>query len=185
MRTSRLFRFIVRFIILLLTIMMSIVSLLGGLSAVLILGNDENIVIPDGEISGNLSLNATANDNMSIEVPFKIVNAGFFDLTGLTINFVIRMEYEINFTHESFEYEIFNKETKFDDIEAGDTLEDSFIGDPEDFNVDDVIPDLPIINTTTVHYYADIILDAKYSIELLAFHVEINNFELDATNLGF
>ena len=135
MRPSRIFRLIIRMFLLLLTVSMSLVSFLGGLSAVLILGVDENgdnnIQVPSGTVA--TSLNISAPETMTIDIPFKIKNAGYFDLTDLELWVKLKMTYShwdyggpnVNVTRTAL---IFNKTASFDIIVAGATLETNFTG---------------------------------------------------------
>ncbi|MHA1197588.1 MAG: hypothetical protein ACTSSM_16040 [Promethearchaeota archaeon] len=56
MRPSRVFRWIVRIFLLILTTCMSVVSFLGSYSAVLILSTPGNINVPSGPIQANLNI---------------------------------------------------------------------------------------------------------------------------------
>lgn len=187
MRPSRIFRLIIRMFLLLLTVSMSLVSFLGGLSAVLILGVDENgdnnIQIPSGPVSS--SLNISAPETMTLDIPFKITNAGYFDLTNLELWVKLKMEYSwwnhpspaLNETRSAL---IFNKSLAFDPIIAGATLETNFTGTGAAGGgfITANIPD-PDPFTGDINYYMalnftiDIELTCTYSLGLLDLGVEI------------
>ena len=75
MRPSRVFRLIFRIFIFLLTLSVTIVSILGGLSAALILFNPENIGIDPGKVDINFNYPPL---NINFTLPFNLTNAGFF-----------------------------------------------------------------------------------------------------------
>lgn len=186
MRVSRVFRHIIRILLLVLTLSMSLISFLGGYSAVLILSDEGNIVVPDGDISANL--NITDTSQMYVEIPMKLNNAGFFDLEDLTVKIEIEMEYSrINETgpgtNATVKETIFDKTVEFDPIKAGEVFKGNFSGEADDFQN---IPEPKYIDlTVTVNYTMDINLDLKYSLRLIALHVEIYDVEISGLEGGF
>jgi len=136
---------------------MSIVSILGGLSAVNILSSSENIQIPYGSVSyGN-----TTATNYYIVVPFSINNTGYFDLTNLKLGFSIEMK---NDTDSSI---IYDETQRFGTVTHGTTLIDNF-------NATFTEPEL-IINP---EFYANISVSASYSIDLISFSANLFNVNL-------
>lgn len=160
MRAARVFRWIVRIFVLFLTGTMTIVSVLGGLSAVYILNNPANIQIPSGPI--NLEISSNNTENWYIEVPFTLTNAGYFDLTDLQISFRVRMQ---NATERQI---IFDDDENFGDILHGQTLNDIY--NATNFNVDQLI-----INPS---FKVNISISASYSLDLISFNVNLNNIDL-------
>jgi hypothetical protein len=136
---------------------MSIVSILGGLSAVNILSNSENIQIPYGSVTyGN-----TSATDYYIVVPFSINNTGYFDLTHLNLGFSIEMK---NDTTSSI---IYDETQEFGTITHGSTLIDNFNAT---FTTAEVI-----INP---EFYANISVSASYSINLISFSANLFNVNL-------
>jgi len=190
MRPSRVFRLIIRMFLLLLTISMSLVSFLGGLSAVLILGVNENgennILVPAGPISSNL--NITVPENMTIEIPYKITNAGYFDLTNLELSIKLKIIYSHwNYTgpngNETRKLTIFDKLETIDTIIAGDTAENNFTGTGAvgggfiTANIPNPINEINYLQV--VNFTIDIILSCSYSLGLLNLRVEIIDRPVD------
>lgn len=157
MRPARIFRWAVRIFVLFLTTTMSIVSILGGLSAVNILSNSENIQIPYGSIN---EYNITS-DTPYIVVPFSMNNTGYFDLTNLKIGFSIEMKNDTTSTT------LYDDKQNFGTVTAGNVLIDNF-------NATFTKPD-PIINP---EFYANISVSASYSINLISLSANINNVNI-------
>ncbi|MBD3198231.1 MAG: hypothetical protein GF317_24490 [Candidatus Lokiarchaeota archaeon] len=166
MRAARVFRWAVRIFVLFLTLTMSIVSFLGGLSAVNILTNPSNVQIDTSSVV--FEYEPTAPEDTNLSVPFYINNVGYFDLNGLTIGIDITMIY-----NTTVERRIFNKTNQFPDIPAGRDLSDSF----DAFNGDGFnLPEAQnIAPSPTPIFAANISLFARYSLDLLSFNVRIEN----------
>lgn len=184
MRPSRVFRFIIRFLLILLTTSMSLVSFLGGYSAVLILSDDQNIKVPDGEIEFEfpaLGPNFTDNtENISVVIPFQIKNAGFFSLEDLSINMIIDLLYEDKTDENKTKtVQIFEKSSSFDTIESGETYKGEYTADENNFLIDQLNSTISKINVNgTLDFLADISLSAKYSLKLLSFRVTIYDIKI-------
>lgn len=124
-----------------LTLSITLVTILGMLSAVLILGNfEENIGIDPDDVDFNLDFNITSGEinNVNFTLPFNITNAGFFDLEDLNIEIEIAMRYEhINFTlpgqNDTRTVKIFEKSKLLGTIKYGDTKIFNFSGIKDDF----------------------------------------------------
>ncbi|MGV9203554.1 MAG: hypothetical protein ACOC44_05960 [Promethearchaeia archaeon] len=182
MRPSRVFRFVVKFFLILLTSSTSIVSFFGGYSAVLILSNDENIQVPDGEIQFDFPVfdeNFTDNaENITVVIPFKITNAGFFNLEDLVIEMVIDFVYEDKTdNNKTKRIKIFEKPpVEFETIEAGETYKDEYNADETDFAIEELNKTISEINADgPLEFLADISLSAKYSLKLLSFQVTLTD----------
>jgi len=164
MRAARVFRWIMRIFVLFLTATMTVVSVLGGLSAVNILNNPNNIEIPSGPLSSNINI-TTPTDEWYISVPFKLTNAGYYDLTNLTIGFDITMD---NATRPP--QLIYTDTQSFGDVLHGETLNDNY-------NASDFIMPTIYLNPS---FTANISISAKYSLGLIYFEVEINNIDISS-----
>lgn len=160
MRASRIFRWVVRIIVLFLTTTMSIVSVLGGLSAVNILSNPNNIQVPAGEIT---NYNLTSSEKYVV-IPINITNAGYFDLNDLY--FGLRMELR----NSTASKEVHNGNKTFGTIKPGE----KFSGYYNATNLNINIP--PTIANPEL--YANITISAKYSIDLLSFRINIFDFNI-------
>lgn len=178
MRTSRVFRLIFRIFILILTLSVTLVSVLGGLSAALIFQDfDKNINIDTENADFVLDINTTSGEinNIDFSLPFNLTNAGYFDLENLKLT----LQIAINYSHidypspglnETRKVIIFEKIQRFGTIPKGKTRDYTFTGDYSDFMVDN-FPDL----TTEVDvytgppifsFYANFTISLDYSIGL-------------------
>jgi len=136
MRPSRVFRLLFRIFIGLLTLSVTVVSILGGLSAVMILTNPNNIGIDPGDVDFNLEINnvTLAIESANFTLPFNLTNAGYFDLENLELKIDIAMNYShIDYptpgVNETKEVRIFSNSTNFGTIPKGTTGNFTFIGD--------------------------------------------------------
>ena len=169
MRPARVFRMILRIFVLVLTISMSLISFLGGLSAVKILSNPDNIKLPNGNIQANFDIQHP--NSIYIKVPFKITNEGYFDLEDLYIKITIAAV-----DGHGDEVEIFQKSTNFGDIPKGESLSDVYSGDYKDFIISNIYEAyLQLDYSSGITLKADIVLGAKYELGLLSLRVELYN----------
>lgn len=186
MRPSRVFRWIVRIFLLVLTLSMTTVSALGGLSAALILEDPNNIQIPSGVIDYNF--NITDINSMYIEVPFEITNAGYYDLTNLNIEFQISMVYDhVNLTlpgvNTTTSVLIFEKSISFPTIIHRTTYSGLFNASSGDgflpSNFPNATTEIDWTKTPYVaEFYADFSLSASYSLDLISFSVDAFNYSV-------
>ena len=98
MRPSRVFRLIFRIFIALLTISMTVVAVLGGLSAILILKDpNKNIQVDPGSAEFNFDINYTNGyvENVNFSLPVNLTNAGYFDMENLGLS----VQVSINYSH--------------------------------------------------------------------------------------
>lgn len=186
MRPSRVFRWIIRILILVLTLSVTAVSFLGGMSAILILSNQDNIGIDHDNADFNLDYNETTGviNNINFTLPFNVTNAGFFDLEDLKLGFQIGLEYaHINLTgtgeNISQTVKIFDKISSFPTIKKGKTLYGNYTGVYSDFapflgslpNIADIdLTRVPIFN-----FYANFTISLTYSLGLHYITLGINN----------
>ena len=88
--------------ILVLTTSVTLVTVLGGMSAVLILNpSSENIGIDTDNVDFNIDIDLFGGDVdvFNFSLPFNITNAGYFDLHDLEMSFTMGVRYEhINLT---------------------------------------------------------------------------------------
>ena len=189
MRPSRVFRWIVRILILVLTLSVTAVSILGGMSAILILSNQDNIGIDHDNADINLDYNMTTGViyDINFTLPFNVTNAGFFDLEDLKIGFQIGLEYaHVNLTgtgeNISQTVKIFDKISSFPTIKKGKTLYGNYTGVYSDFAPFlGSLPDIADIDLTRVpifNFYANFTISLTYSLGLHSITLGINNITL-------
>jgi len=186
MRPSRVFRWIIRILILVLTLSVTAVSFLGGFSAIMILSNQDNIGIDTDNADFNLDYNETTGviNNINFTLPFNITNAGFFDLEDLKLGFQIGLEYaHVNLTgtgeNISQTVKIFDKISSFPTIKKGKTLYGNYTGVYSDFAPFlGSLPDIADIDLTRVpifNFYANFTISLTYSLGLHSITLGINN----------
>jgi len=208
MRKIRAIRLVVRLLLLVLTLSLSLVSFLGGLSAVMILSDQRNVGIPDGTPSGNLTLydpstgflfGDVERGHIEFSLPFNITNAGYFTLQELKIRITITFIFDQtnilpppdNVTKTIV---IFDREIDFDPdltgLASGETLKSNFSAKYNETNnggfqnIDDLpgwIGDIDVLSNPPT-YTADITMTCKYSVGLLSLRVDMYN--LDLTTIG-
>ena len=183
MRTSRIFRLIIRFFLLLLASSMSLVSFLGGYSAFLILGDEDNIDL-DINIEGDPFLDPT---NFSIDIEFEIYNMGYFDLEDLNIEMRLNLVYDyVNYTGDGrnvTQYiKIYEDDKSFRTIEAGQKKKKSITIDPDDLlkvNFTEIGLNSDKTRDPVIEFVAgEIVITAKYSLGLISFKVKIEDYSL-------
>ncbi len=212
MRKIRAIRLVIRLFLLVLTLSLSLVSFLGGLSAVMILSDQNNVRVPDGEPNGNLTLYDLwsggakyANFNhVCYEIPFNITNAGYFTLQELKVRLSIGFIYDHiddpgPGQNKTYFVHIFDREINFDPdlsgIPSGETLKSSFSAyynetDPvnggfKNFaQLPGTLSDIDIF-TKPPSFQLNISLTCKYSIGLLSLRVDLYDVPLLATFGGF
>ncbi len=182
MRTSRIFRLGIRIFLMILASTMSLVSFLGGYSAVLILTNEDNIDV-DVSVGGNLF---NASDPFKLDVNFEINNQGYFDLEDLEVELELKMEYVLknttiggpNLTTSVLLYE---GDKDFGTIESGELFKGHISIEVDDLAT--AIDFTDILNkmdrTKRPDFVAsELIISAKYSLGLISFKVKIEDFDL-------
>ncbi len=199
MRKIRAIRLVVRLFLLVITLSLSLVSFLGGLSAVMILSDQNNIGIPDGTPSGNLTLydpgtglKFTDFEHIEFNLPFSITNAGYFTLQELKIHLSIVFKYNENDppTNATKSILIFDREIDFDPLleglASGATLKTNFTAKYNETNNGgfknlDLIPNNPLdIDLITIPptILANITMTCKYSVGLLSLNVALYDLDL-------
>ena len=185
MRTSRAFRLIIRLFLLLLASSMSLVSFLGGYSALLILGDEDNIDL-DIDFEGGI-----LDPDFEIQIEFEINNLGYFDLEDLNIEMKLYLVYDwVNLTagpqgdgRNITKYvKIYEDDKSFRTIEAGETKKNSITIELEDLEKVD-LTELVLYSDKTrdpwIEFKAEeIVIKAKYSLGLISFKVKIEDYKL-------
>lgn len=176
MRKSRIFRLVVRIFLLIFTISLSVVSILGGLSAVNILSNSDNFSFDFDNVEFNFNASDPSQNN--ITVPFSFNNDGYFDLTKMELTIDIYLTYKhVNYTtpgeNVTRTAKLFTADYTEAIVLATTTHNGVFFGDSTNFL--DVPDEDEIDSTAPTDFFMDILLSAKYSHELLTFSIEINN----------
>ncbi|MFX0003990.1 MAG: hypothetical protein ACFE9C_03910 [Candidatus Hodarchaeota archaeon] len=181
MRPSRVFRLLVRIFISLLTLSVTIVGMLGGMSAFMILLNPENIGIDPSEIDINFNPSPL---NVNFTLPFNLTNAGYFDLEHLELKIDLGMNYShVNYTgsgvNVSRVIKVFNKSENFGTILKGTTGNFNYTGLFSDFNFP------PSLNMTTdvdwtvgppaILFIANFTISLDYSIGLQSLTISFTN----------
>ncbi|MFX0023445.1 MAG: hypothetical protein ACFE9S_14060 [Candidatus Hermodarchaeota archaeon] len=184
MRPSRVFRTVFRIFIFLLTLSVTLVSILGLMSAVLILGNPSNIGIDSSEMDINFNPSPL---NINFTIPFNLTNAGYFDLENLELTVDLAM----NYTHvdypapgvnQSRVINIFNKTHNLGNIPKGTTGNYNITGLFSEF----YFP--PLFNFTldvdwtigppAIIFLANFTVHLDYSIGLHSLTIGLLNFQL-------
>ncbi len=93
MRKSRVFRLLFRIFISLLTLSVTVVSILGGLSAVSILMNPNNIGFDFDNADFQIDYDLSGFHGANFTLPFNITNDGYFDLENLQLRIELKMNY--------------------------------------------------------------------------------------------
>ncbi|MFX0041300.1 MAG: hypothetical protein ACFE8L_00170 [Candidatus Hodarchaeota archaeon] len=189
MRPSRVFRWIIRILILVLTLSVTAVSLLGGYSAILILSDQDNIGIDTDNADFNLDYNETTGvvNDINFTLPFNITNAGFFDLEDLTLGLQIGLEYwHVNLTgpgiNDTQTVKIFEKSTSYPTIKKGSTLYGNYTGVYSDFvpylgNLPD-IADIDLFKVPIFRFFANFTISLTYSLGLHSITLGVNNITI-------
>lgn len=190
MRPARVFRWLIRLFVLILTLSVTMVSIFGGLSAVMILSNPDNIGIDTGNADLNIDYDIGGINDINFTLPFNITNAGFFNLEDLKINVGIWLEYwHVNLTipgvNSSNIVKIFDKTTEFGNIKKGATLRDNYTGTYSDFTTS-AFPapiDFDFTKDPDMIFYANFTMSLKYSLELHSITLGIYNISVGEYNV--
>ncbi len=173
-RYSRLFRWVVRAFLLVFTLSLSVVSLLGGWSAVTILNPSSNdINIPDGPIITNFDI---GNSSMEIIVPFNISNGGVYALSRISLRFQVGMTFGNTSTllNDTTTVQIFDTLQPYGSVLPGKTLKANYSGTGS----------LPLSEVdiyrspNALEFYANLTFSASYSLNLYTFTVSIIKFSV-------
>jgi hypothetical protein len=184
MRPSRIFRLIVRIFIVLLTLSVTVVAMLGGMSAFMILGNPDNIGIDPSEMDINFNPSPL---NINFTIPFNLTNAGYFNLENLEVKVDLAMnysqvDYPVMGVNESRVIKIFNKTYNFGDIPKATTGHVNLTGIFSEFNFP---PSLNFTNNVdwtvgppAIIFFANITISLDYSIGLQSLTIGLLNLRV-------
>ncbi len=188
MRPSRVFRLLFRIFILLLTLSVTVVSLLGGYSAYLILDpSSKNIGVDYTDASFDVDFNNLTGEltAFNFSLPFNITNAGYFDLKDLQVGIEIGMRYEhVNYTipgqNDTIFIKFFEKHQEFGTITKGNKGLFNFIGD-----LSNIIsfPNATKINwyrtpPPDIEFFANFTIGLTYSLGLHSLSFNMHNISI-------
>jgi len=190
MRYARVARLIARIFLLLLASTMSLVSFLGGYSALLILGDEKNIDL-NVDMTGNM-LN-TNDTTFELKIGFKFDNKGYFDLEDLKIELELSMVYEyFNYSgdgkNKPIGVSLYEGKKTFKTVENGEKLKGSISIERADLEITDAIAS-DIYNhidpRKDIIFMGDrIAISGKYSLGLISFNVEIEDYEIESFKIS-
>ncbi|MFX1343494.1 MAG: hypothetical protein ACFFAI_00190 [Promethearchaeota archaeon] len=161
------------------------VSILGGLSAVMILSNRDNLQIDLDNADFNISVNITTFqiENINFSLPFKVNNTGYFDIENLELELDLYLNYSsIAAGNNTVAIKILNKTQALGDIPRGEIGDFVFFGDNSSFNylafppMSDINPfRLPHI----LEFYANITVSLDYSLGLHSLAITLENYFIE------
>ncbi len=183
MRPSRVFRLLFRIFISLLTLSVTVVSILGGLSAVLILSDRDNIGVDTDEATFNFDINNSTFkiENVNFSLPFNLTNTGYFDLEDLQLNVQLGLNYShiVNATvNETRIVKILDITQDFGDIPKGVFKNFTFYGYNSSF-LHENFPDPLLIDwfrgPPALEFYANFTISLVYSLGMHALSITFLN----------
>ena len=186
MRASRVFRLIFRIFISLLTLSVTVVSILGGMSAVMILSNPDNIGIDTANADFNLDIDEFGVHDINFTLPFNVTNAGYFDIE----NFQLRVELSMNYSHVDYPIpgvngtrtvKIFEKAENFGTVPKGLTRYFNFTGDYSEFLIGN-FPNITYIDVfkapPILEFYANFTISLDYSLGMHSVSVYVPDIKV-------
>ena len=182
-RVSRVFRLIFRIFILLLTLSITVVAFLGGLSSVMILQETDNIGIDTDDAEFNLDYDLAGFHGGNFTLPFNITNAGYFDLENLEFSLSIsinysHIDYPVSGSNETKNVIVFDKSENFGTIPQGQTGFFIFTADSSDFiagNFPNPLDVNYLRGPPIFEFYANITLSLDYSLGMHQLALSIFN----------
>jgi len=186
MRPSRVFRFLVRIFLYLLISTVTIVSMLGALSAVLILINPTQNIQPDfGSAEFNLEFNNSTFtiENINFSLPVNLTNAGYYDMDNLEVSIQLGLNYShVNWTipgvNETRFVQVLDHTQNFGTIAKGATGNLVFIGDNSTF-IHGNFPNLLEVDwfwgPPPLEFLANFTISLEYSVGLLSISITLLN----------
>ncbi|MFX0082209.1 MAG: hypothetical protein ACFE94_10705 [Candidatus Hodarchaeota archaeon] len=186
MRPSRVFRLLFRIFITLLTISVTTVSILGGLSAVLILSNQDNFGVDTDEATFYLEINNSTLkiENANFSLPFNLTNTGYFDLEDLQVGVKLGLNYShiVNATlNETRVVELLDVTRNFGNINKGATEYYNFSVSNSSFlhhNFPDPLDVDWFRGPPALEFYANFTISLVYSIGMHALSITIINIKV-------
>ncbi|MBY9006844.1 MAG: hypothetical protein KGD63_08805 [Candidatus Lokiarchaeota archaeon] len=158
-----------RIFILLLTASLSVVTILGGLSAVNILSDPNNIQVPAQGYS--ITSNVIGpNDTWYVNVPIGINNVGYFDLNNLELDFSLEMEFNSTGDDSIHNTTIYNDVQNFGNLQRGSS-------GVFEFNATSfTVPSFHFLEP--YEFRANITVSAYYSLDLILFEIHIIDLDI-------
>ena len=189
MRPSRVFRLIFRIFILLLTISMTVVTILGTMSAFLILSTPNNIPDPTNDVDFNFDVNFTGGyvTNINFSLPFNLTNAGYFDMENLGFSIQIAVNYShVNGggpgVNETRIVLIYDEDINYGNILKGTTGNFVLFIDNSSFYHDkfpDILPNINFLRgPPAVELYANFTISLDYSLGMHSLAITAVNLPL-------
>ena len=186
MRPSRVFRLLFRLFILLLMLSVTVVAFLGGLSAVMILSNQDNFGIDTGNAEFNIDFNNSTLEieNINFSLPFNLTNVGYFDLENLQLGIQLGLNYShidgggpgVNVTRV---VKILERTQNFGDITKGLTGDFIIFGDNSSFlhaNFPDLVTEIDWFRgPPPLEFYANFTISLDYSLGMHSLSITIIN----------
>ena len=163
---------------------MSVVSFLGGYSAILILSDEENIQVDTANV--DYYINFTDIDNAYFIMPYQFKNVGYFDLEDLEVDVTIYVNFRDTRKdkNESTAITILESVKEFDTIKEGETEKDEIEFDSDDFKDDlsktneTIYTNWDLTDSPDLWYTLDLKISAKYSLGLLSFRTELYEIKI-------
>lgn len=183
MRPSRVFRLLFRIFIYLLTLSVTVVSILGGFSAFLILSNRDNIQpdLDNAEINLYINNSTFEIENINFSLPFKLNNTGYFDLENLEIGIQLFLNYSHidGMMNDTKVVKILDKTQNFGDIPKGVIGNFTFVGENSSFIYSNFPNPITEINwlrgPPALEFYANFTVSLDYSIGMHSLSITILN----------
>lgn len=186
MRTSRVFRLLFRILISLLTLSVTVVSILGGMSALIIFQNPNNIGIDTSNADFNLDYDFGGLHDANFTLPFNITNAGYFDIE----NFQLQVELSMNYSHIDYPtpgingtrtVKIFEKSQYFGNVQKGSTGNFNFTGLFSNFLAGN-FPNMTEIDVfkspPLLEFYANLTISLDYSLGMHSVSINVRNIKV-------
>ena len=182
-RVSRVFRIIFQVFIALLTLSITVVSFLGGLSAVEILSDPANIGIDTNNAELNLDYDLGGFHEGNFTLPFNITNAGYFDLENLQFQVSIslnysHLDYPAPGLNETRNVIVFESTENFGTIPKGQTGNFDYTGVTSDFiagNFPDPLDVNYLRGPPVFEFYANFTISLLYSNGMHALSIRVIN----------
>jgi len=165
---------------------MTVVAVLGGWSALLILSNKNNIKPDFGNIEFTFDVNLTVGDveNVNFSMPINLNNTGYFDIENLVLSLQIAINYShvnwggpgVNVTRSVI---VLNQSQGFGDILKGTTKTIDISGYNSSFIHENFPSLLTEVNwfrsPNPVEFYANFTISLDYSLGMHSLAITIIN----------
>jgi hypothetical protein len=179
MRTSRVFRLIFKIFVYFLTLSVTTVSILGGLSAVMILTDPSNIGIDPSKVEIDVNPSPL---NINFTLPFNITNKGYFELENLEVTIDLALNYTATADNETKVMKIFNRSKYYGNIPKGLTGNYNFTGLFSDFYFPtgfNFTTDIDwTIGPPAIFFIANFTINLDYTLGLHSLTIDILNIQV-------